>query len=963
MPLTPLPHTYRDGRSRRFLASTPTQAATLRQRLASNIGYATGKVSQASRAAQHYVSPGGPAGYLDFVYGVEYLSGWLDCALDLFPEEQNKATLDWFLEKQIVGTGTTYTRPYSGGTDTYADGVIPTKIPATGTMTTDHYVEGGDKPNFPAPWPVIDLAYYWGVQRGFDSVWLAWFTTWHARLAAAINSVNYSGTTDLVTQYAGAYKCVSLNVITFLDGDHYLESCWAAVAMYRLAEMYDRAGNAGQSAVWEARFDAVQASIQAAFVEDDAPLYRYLDERFAGLERTTGTPRGYAAIGGGTPGTVTVAALDSDADWNQITFAATGTGHFLFTKNFNGSDLAEQYRGQHTRVHCRAKAGQTTALVIATRADGLAGGPVVMVSFGDDGHFKYYNGATHVNLPTDTTYSAGTWYEVDCHLTWGATDTAEIFVNGVSKGTVPLENATATLDQALFGVDYGVSGSTVTYSRYCWARVPATQPPCGYLTWSSGPKGRQLSPLATSYAAYAGLLTTDQTTRACNQIALLVGQPQGELYAGGDGRGPYVTRFSGANGYPTWMIPADHWEPGQNALWPHVVGGPYDYGYFINGGYVNWGFLWMLWALYQGDPAAAQDLYDDMIGDIAADSAVELPHEKVSMADKAVENNLYLQGTVALYAAGTGAAPALPAVSDVREGVAVRAEVGTFAGLDAADIAAAVWGAARASYTAAGTFGEAGGRVMVALPPVGYAEPLGLPVLQTNGRLENLTIDEDALAPSATAAIADALLARDRAGGADGGATVSRSLASLPDSVAPGSAGGLIRLGANVTTAGLSVDGGTGSALTLTTTAADLAALRLVSSASGGSGVNATGQYGALFTGGSVGVQASGTSGSGLTAVSVFGTGLTALGLTAAVNPEAAAAVADATLRAAVDDVVATADPYSLAALVLFAMRFRTATSPNRIVTLDAAGADMEAYSVDTAAVAGSSIVTGVDPQ
>lgn len=53
----------------------------------------------------------------------------------------------------------------------------------------------------------------------------------------------------------------------------------------------------------------------------------------------------------------------------------------------------------------------------------------------NDGHWGYYTGAAYSNLPTDTTYSADTWYKIVLYLNQ-AGDSYTVYIDGVNKGTI-----------------------------------------------------------------------------------------------------------------------------------------------------------------------------------------------------------------------------------------------------------------------------------------------------------------------------------------------------------------------------------------------------------------------------------------------------------------------------------------------------------------------------------------------
>ena len=59
------------------------------------------------------------------------------------------------------------------------------------------------------------------------------------------------------------------------------------------------------------------------------------------------------------------------------------------------------------------------------------------------GYFKYYPGSAYANLPTATTYSINTWYEVEAAID-NPNQLFRWWVNGASKGSAALKNGSGT---------------------------------------------------------------------------------------------------------------------------------------------------------------------------------------------------------------------------------------------------------------------------------------------------------------------------------------------------------------------------------------------------------------------------------------------------------------------------------------------------------------------------------------
>jgi hypothetical protein len=650
-----------DGAARRFVGQSASDNAAALARLVGHFAHARQPIAEAGYAGKTYVSPGGD--YTDRFFPVELVSGLLSAGANWFAADELQGMLDWVMTKQIAGDATTYTLPVSGGTDTYPAGTMPDSIPAGGAMATSNYVPQGDKPLLTNPWGPIAMAYHWGRKRGWDAAWAGWFAANAAKLVAAFGSVPFSPTTGLVTQYAGGFKAVGLYVLTYLDGDHYTESVWAYGTARMLAEMYARAGGSGAAAgaaAWSARADAIRDAIRAAFVEVPSPLWDYLNETFAGLARGSGLPRGYTLTAGGS-GSFAVAADPGDATANILTVTSTAASYYYAGKNFSDGTAfpnpgGTPYIDKHTRFFSRAKPAQANATCALLRVDGSSGGPQIFVAFAADGHLKYYNGSGYANLPTDTTYAANTAYDLRVEATWGATNTYTVYFGAAggtlaNKGTVAIPNNTVRCAQILLGVDAGPG--SITYYSTRWSQVPTTadQGPAGYLPWAQGPAGRQFSPMATAAAVYYGVLTPDQCVKASRWINLVLDQPDFAVWGAGDGRREMICQVTNYRGYVRWLRWADDWHHGLDSVYPQIVG-PFSYGFFINGGYLDWGWVWLLRAIAYANPAAANTLLAAMVADAAALGG-NAPVEKVSAIDKSPNGNQYLQGAMASYEAGS----------------------------------------------------------------------------------------------------------------------------------------------------------------------------------------------------------------------------------------------------------------------------------------------------------------------
>ena len=98
------------------------------------------------------------------------------------------------------------------------------------------------------------------------------------------------------------------------------------------------------------------------------------------------------------------------------------------------------------------------------------------VAFQTDGHFIYFNGAIWVNLPTDTTYAATTWYLVEVVLDISA---AKYFwwINGAYKGTANMLDATGGAVTGLNRLEIDSCATASLYIDDLWVRNWANPEP------------------------------------------------------------------------------------------------------------------------------------------------------------------------------------------------------------------------------------------------------------------------------------------------------------------------------------------------------------------------------------------------------------------------------------------------------------------------------------------------------
>jgi hypothetical protein len=640
---------YQDNNSRwrRFVSSLYADNTTMRGRVTNHLAYCKTPITEGGYTGKFYYTPGGTYAHM---WPVEFISGNFFAGLEFFDEDFLATMCAWIWSKQITNGSTTYTRPISGGTDTYPLGTMPSYIPASGTMSVSTYTEEiADKPLLSAPFPPIEFVYWWGVKRDFDATWLAWFDAHYSQMVDAFDSVPFNGTTGLVTQYSGTYKSKGIFVIHEFSGDHILESCLAAKAAQVLAFMCSKSTtNAGNAATWTARHDTIKAGIQAAFMEVSSPLWDYLLETFSGYPRQSALTLGSFL----KTGTVTAEVLEdpNDATNNLLKLTTTGSANFESRAGLlNGATIPGPFQHTASRAKVRTKVAQTNVSMYALYLTGQVGTNVMIIEFRNDGHFKYYNGSSWVNLPTDTTYSADTWYEIEARIIWGGTRTAEIFIDGVSKGTINLLATSNAIHSQVYG---GEATGEITYDYFRMYDVPTTDEvdlPAGYLPHTTTLAGLKFGPLPTVYAVYFGLLKPDQVDKAARWMKLLYDQPTASGATAG--WNPLFCKVSNNNGPMRWLRWADDYHPGFYSVFP--IQGTHPLGSFINGGYLHWGVLPILYTLWLASQATARELYTNAVAGITAIGA-DAPYEKyrVDAGHVGPEGVKYLQNTIGYYEAG-----------------------------------------------------------------------------------------------------------------------------------------------------------------------------------------------------------------------------------------------------------------------------------------------------------------------
>jgi hypothetical protein len=159
----------------------------------------------------------------------------------------------------------------------------------------------------------------------------------------------------------------------------------------------------------------------------------------------------------------------------------------------------------------------------------------------------------------------------------------------------------------------------------------------GYLPWETGPDGNTLSVEGTAFAAWAGILTPEQTIQAGRLMSLYYDKPD---YSGvGDGDlfllragNRYIKRNPGP-----W---SEDFSPDVKT-WPRLYA-VWGYGTFLDGGYPFSYSSWPLWLMAQHSPARASAAFGVMLDDVGLD--IQSPYERVD--NGIVQGPNYLQAAV-----------------------------------------------------------------------------------------------------------------------------------------------------------------------------------------------------------------------------------------------------------------------------------------------------------------------------
>lgn len=634
-----------DPHSTSYLKTIPT-SSTLNALAFTRMmtGIATDRViiTESTFSTNYLFTPG--AGYTNF-WPIEFPgSGTAQIATELWDTAYLENTVKWMFSHQISNATTTYTRPYSSGTDTYTNGVIPSYITPAGVPS---FHEGiSDKPILTGPFPAIYYVYNWGKSCGYNANWKSWFSANYTKLTAAIDSVPFNGSTGLVNQWSDGYKANGIAVTHAFTGEHLYESILKHQAIIELSYMFSLVGDSTNATTYTIKANTLKAGIQAEFITEPTPLWDYLYEKFTGYARGVGIPVNFIANGSGT---YSIIADPNNAKNNLLSVSTTtASGYLTGGPGQTTATIGGPFRGKFLNLESRSYPHQTNAGTYGLFIVGTPGTNVMIVKYSENGHMQYYTGAAWANMPTDRTYTVG-WHTLTATINAGWT-TAVITIDGLSCGTINLLGAT-DIRGYVAGVDTA-SAATIDYDYMRWSNVPTTPDvslPMGYLPWSNGLDGGNVfSPIATAYAIYTGVLTPSQTAMASRWFNLLYNQP----VASGStaGWGTIFLTVTNQYGPIRWTRWADDYSPGFISLPTNNNSGSWAYGYFVNGGYQHWMPAAILTALDLHDRSTSQAYFSSIMTGINTDS--NAPYEKYRVDTGVAEGNLYLHPSISYFEMG-----------------------------------------------------------------------------------------------------------------------------------------------------------------------------------------------------------------------------------------------------------------------------------------------------------------------
>jgi hypothetical protein len=241
-----------------------------------------------------------------------------------------------------------------------------------------------------------------------EVVWKSGTETEAAAMAAG-RGVTLTG--DSITAFTGSgYSLSSVNLV---DGQTYTPAV-------RVTE--NMAGGGTQNGGWVSGTEFVVVST--------SPV---IDENFESYTvGTVPTPFTYFTV----HGTATVQNDPIGTNGKVFTVASNGTG-------YNSGTYAVT-PGTYSRISVLAAMTSVDKSADIIRGYNASNTCSVLLAFGEDGHIKSHNGTTFLNLPTDTVYSANTYYLVEARNINFTTHTFDAYVDGVNKGNCAFFNSSVT---------------------------------------------------------------------------------------------------------------------------------------------------------------------------------------------------------------------------------------------------------------------------------------------------------------------------------------------------------------------------------------------------------------------------------------------------------------------------------------------------------------------------------------
>ena len=620
---------------------------------------------------------------------------------DLITAVEIQGILDWFLSYSLTSPQN-YTGPYSSASLTAPVGTLPFYITKTGlTSFIMNYINSGvgDRPLYYPLFIINELAWQFGRATDWSGAYFTWFAANKDKLQAAYDSAQFDGTTGLVKQddtYPGCQGTVTDNWC--LTGGLIESSIQAYQAAVSMTDILTRGGYTSEIANWQAKIDSLQAGIQGAFYTEQSGvtlLYEYYHETFHSYPYATNSAvlEGWSVAKTETsPFSIVVDPTDSSKKCLKIS-CASGNYANIYKRWASGTTLLarEQYLVQYDCLRVKAMVAQTNvgcSIIIPSNDSEAA---FFYIVFGNDGHFKYWNGSALVNFSTDITYSVNAWYWVETRINY-TSNTYSVYIGtslsslttaqtGITPLTTFVGKAMGRMPNG--GVNFTGSeayAATMYLGEIIGGCVPASPitGDKGWLPYStgnitlSGPSGygtggRKPNPFATAYAVWCGVLTSAQNTAASKWLNHMFVTPK-KTSQGAD---PLFCFTSGYGVYcrnNPWAYDDRH---GMRTFgFGFNSGEGITYGYFENGGYFMFWPQHMVYALNLTDPTAAAKFMTYITSGLLNTNA---PYEDIAyiLASKTMTSSgsNYLSSTFGIAACALIVTPDYPAVGDVRDGI------------------------------------------------------------------------------------------------------------------------------------------------------------------------------------------------------------------------------------------------------------------------------------------------------